>query len=300
MFVLNKKLIIEPNVRVGVIVCILSSLILGLYPSTAKVAYYNGANVAFILLITTVARLLALSLVALYKKIPLMGGRHALKPSVYAGVCQALSIVGVFGAAYFIPTALVITIVFTYSSMVLVVSAYRKETQFNWLTGLATLSSFLGLAFVLGVFNAEITYAPLGIGLAVMAAVATCIRVCIFSAQSGHKHPLTIGVETFSIALLFLIVFSLWQQPIAPHTALGWQMASISALTLGIATVGMFYGIALLGAYRFSMFTKLEPIFATVFGVIIAGEALSLSHYLGIIIVVLSLLALQLFDKNNA
>jgi drug/metabolite transporter (DMT)-like permease len=62
---------------------------------------------------------------------------------------------------------------------------------------------------------------------------------------------------------------------------------------------GMFYGIAYLGSYKFSMIMKLEPVFTTIFGIVLVNDVLDNVQYAGIALVLFSLIALQLFDKQN-
>jgi drug/metabolite transporter (DMT)-like permease len=61
----------------------------------------------------------------------------------------------------------------------------------------------------------------------------------------------------------------------------------------------MFYGIAALGAFQYSLMAKLEPIFTALFSVIVLNQVLGFYQYLGIVLVVGSLSAYQLLQKKQ-
>lgn len=62
----------------------------------------------------------------------------------------------------------------------------------------------------------------------------------------------------------------------------------------------MFYAIAVSGAFRFSLTIKLEPAFTALFALAISGELLNPHQYLGIALVVGSLIAFQLLQPPRA
>ena len=285
--------------KIGVLLCLCTAVIMGLYPPMAKLAYDEGANIAFVVLLTTFMRFIALYGFAKWQRQKLFQTKRDVKLGFSAGFFQACSIIGILGATYFIPGSIVIIIMFTYSLMLLFFSAWRGVYKLNKANIFLTFIALFGLAMVLDFFNQEITLNLIGIGLAIMSAFATFARIYIFGIHDKGKSPAVIGAETFMIAVIVLGLLSLWQTPIAPETAYGWMMASLSGLSLAIGSFGIFYGVALLGAYRFSMIAKLEPIFTALFGLLLLSEVLSVVQYVGMIVVIISLLSLQIFDKQK-
>jgi len=285
--------------KLGAIICLCTAVIMGLGPPTAKLTYDEGANIAFVVLFTTFIRFVALYGFTKWQNHKLFQTPRDKKLALYAGLFQAISVIGILGATYFIPGAIVIIIMFTYSLMLLFFSALRGRYQLNKINITITLITLFGLCMVLNVFHPNGQLNMIGIGLAVISAFATFARIYIFGIHDENKSPSAIGAETFMVAVVVLGLLSLWQPPIAPETLYGWGMISICAISTALGSFGIFYGVSLLGAYRFSMITKLEPIFTALFGILLLSEVLSLVQYAGMLIVIFSLLALQIFDKQK-
>lgn len=185
--------------------------------------------------------------------------------------------------------------------MLLLLSVWKGEIQLTILNFSATLFALFGLSLVLNIYSGAgfSFYSPLGVALAFLAAIATFMRVYIYGKKSLAHSPLVIGAENFIVALGFLSFLVFWEGPILPETNLGFFMAFLASFSLVVGSFGFFYGVAILGAYRTSMIMKLEPIFATIFGVLLVYENLSMNQYFGILIVVLSLVSLELFNRQK-
>ena len=284
---------------VGVLICIASAIIFGLYPPAARGVYQDGGNITFVILVTTFSRFSGLYLLALIKNQKLFQKFTDYKTSLYAGFFQALSIIGILGGSYFMPGGVVIIIMFTYSLMLLFFSSWRGDMVLNRANILSTLTALIGLGMVLNINQYGLSYPITGIALAFMAAVATFARTYIFGQQTKSRHPLVTGAETFAVACAVLVFLIFWDFPHPPASSSGYIMITIAALSLTIGSFGMFYGIAYLGAYKFSMIMKLEPVFTTIFGILLIGDFLSPIQYFGIVLVLGSLISLQLFDKQK-
>lgn len=285
---------------IGVLICLASAIIFGLYPAAARAVYQDGGNIVLVILVTTFTRLFGLFALAKYKKLRLFPKLKEYKNSLYAGFFQAFSIIGILGGSFFMPGAVVIIIMFTYSLMLLFFSAWRGDMKLNAANIISTLIALFGLALVLKVGTEQgLSYPLIGITLAIMAAFCTFIRSYIFGHESKSRHPIVTGTEVFFVAFIILLGLLLWENPIFPETITGLIMLAAAAISLTIGSYGMFYGIAYLGPYRFSMIMKLEPVFTTIFGIFLVNDTLILSQYLGITLVLTSLISLQLFDKQK-
>lgn len=286
--------------KIGTILCILCAIIFGLYPPAAKAAYENGANITFVVIFTTLVRFFALFAFAIYNNQQLFQTKKDRKLGLWGGLFQAISVIGILGGTYFIPGSIVIIIMFSYSLMLLFFSSYRGRYQLNIANLTLTVTALIGLALILDVFSASsYNLNSIGIGLALLAAFATFIRIYVYGMHDKDKSPAVTGAEAFLVASILLLFLCLWQFPVFPENIFGWLMVSASALSLAIGTFGIFYGVAMLGSYRFSMITKLEPLFTALFGFLLLGEILNPFQYLGMSIVIVSLLALQLLDKQK-
>jgi drug/metabolite transporter (DMT)-like permease len=283
----------------GFIVAIFSAMIFGVYPSAAKAVYADGGNIVLVVLATTFVRFIALYIVALIMREKPFPKNSQNRMAYIAGFFQALSVIGLMGGAYFLPASVVIIIMFTYSLMLLFVSVWRGDMALNIVNITATILGLVGLALVLNVFDATNTYSLVGIGLAFMAAIATCIRVYIFAKQGQARSPVVVGAEIFFIASILLIPLMIWETPQLPQTDYGFVMLAVCCASLALASFGMFYGAAMLGAYKFSIVMKLEPLFTVLFGIYLLNEFLVPAQYIGMALVLLSIISIQMIDKQK-
>ncbi len=283
----------------GIIICIFSAIIFGVYPPAARAVYEDGGNIVFVVLITTFARAISLYSFALFQDKKPFSSPKESKLSFIGGFFQAISIIGILGGTFYLPGAVVIIIMFTYSLMLLFFTSWKKEMKLNSINISCTIFALVGLAFVLNVFQSENNYPLVGVLLAFMAAIATFSRTYIYSFQSRTRSPITIGAENFAVTSALVLLLLFYDMPIAPKTSEGILMIVLVALSLSIGSFGMFYGIAYLNAYKFSIIMKLEPIFTALFGILLLNEVLAVSQYLGITIVIASLVLIQVFDRQK-
>ncbi|MEM6812385.1 MAG: DMT family transporter [Pseudomonadota bacterium] len=284
---------------IGILATISAAIIFGVYPPAAKAAYQEGANIIFIVLITTICRMAALNIAVLIKRHKIFKRKEDYKFTVLAGVCQALSVIGIFGASYYLPGAVVIIIMFTYSLMLLAFSAFKNEIKLNVVNIGTTIFALIGLGLVLKVYEYSNIQNIIGISLAFMAALTTFARTYIYGQQGRKRNPLTVGAESFIVASLCVLLLMFWEMPEIPSSQFGITMTALCVAASVLGTFGMFYGVAMLGPYHFSMLMKLEPVFTTIFGILLIGDLLSLSQYFGIAVVLISLISLQLFDRQK-
>lgn len=293
-----KRAFLSPLVSSGIIIAILSAISFGLYPPAARAVYADGGNAAFMMIATTIARALVMYAFCLFTAKKLFMHRHEITASATGGLFQAISVFGIFGALAFVPGPVMIIIVFSHTLMLLFYMAWRGEAKLNVLTVLTTLAALLGLSFVLDLWYQDIVYDWRGMALAFMAAVATVTRVYVFGKQTKIKNPAVVGAENFIFAALFILPVAFFSWPQLPETFTGYFYTLLACLSLAGGTFGMFYGIAKLGAFKFSLFLKLEPVFTTLFSIVLLGELLTLPQYMGMALVMGSLIAYQVLEKK--
>ena len=97
---------------VGLLIAVCSAAAFGLYPPAAKLAYADGANPAFLILLTTFARSIAFGAFAILRGIPVWPERGHRRAVVSSGFFQALSIFGIIGSLAYLPGPITIIIIF--------------------------------------------------------------------------------------------------------------------------------------------------------------------------------------------
>jgi drug/metabolite transporter (DMT)-like permease len=109
-----------------------------------------------------------------------------------------------------------------------------------------------------------------------------------------------VGAQVFAYASICSLAVMFWQWPVFPVSIVGFTYLALCVISLGLGSICMFYGISLIGSFKFSLFTKLEPVFTCLYSYMIISETLHPSQYLGIGLVLGSLIVYQLLEGRRA
>ena len=251
--------LVEPSasrVRLGIIVAFVSAIVFGVYPVAARAVYADGGNAVFLILATTAARALSLAFFCVLKKKHLFATRDAVQQAFIGGAFQATSILGIFMALSWMSGPLVVVIVFTNTLMLLFFMMWRGEIKIDALTIILTALALFGLSLILDVWFQPQSVSLLGMMCAGIAAVATASRLYVYGRLMRTRDPAIVGAEAFLCAFLFGLLVLAFKAPQLPVSLAGYGWAAVSAGALAVGTFGMFYGIALLGSFRFSLVNK--------------------------------------------
>lgn len=293
--------VVKQNDKLGILVSIVSCALLGIYPAASQAAYTDGANAVFVLLATTFIRLAMLTGLCFFLRLRLFENWQHTKAAIYGGFWQAVAGIGIMTSLLYIPGPVMIIVILSHTLMLLFFMAWRREIQLNALVLLSTVTALFGLTFVVDIWNTQPVSNWIGIALAFMVAIAAVNRLYVYGVQMKTRNPAVVGAESFVFAMLFVLPILLWQMPQLPVGGEGWGWTLLSGLSLSLGGgYGMFYGIALLGSFRWSLFAKMEPIFSSLFSVLILGQYLKTSQYAGILLVIGSLVVYQLISSRKA
>ncbi|MGE4350622.1 MAG: DMT family transporter [Bdellovibrionales bacterium] len=288
--------LVKPNDKVGIFLAVIASAIFGFYPPASRAAYADGANATFVLFFTTIARALMLSGFCWATGKPLFTSRENTKQSLIGGFWQGVSATGILTALVYLQGPIVLTILYTATIMLLFFMVWKGEMQFKPYILASTLLVFAGLTYVLDLWSQTPAVNWIGVGLSLVAAFAAMNRMYVYGSQMKYRNPAVVGAESFIVASFCVLPVALWQMPVPPHSLAGWGWTSLSALSLGIGILIMFYGIAMLGAFKWSLFIKIEPVFTSIFSVLFLGEYMKPTQYLGVAVVVGGLATYQVLS----
>lgn len=282
-----------------VLIILSASVLFGLSWTCARASYAEGANGIFIILLTSFFRGFSLIGFCLYKKLKLIETKKDLQISIKSGLVQAISIFGILGSMVYLPAPVAIVILFTNTLMLLFFLWFKGEIDVNkWLL-VSTFACLVGVACVVDVWNEDFSQNIIGYILIAIGTIATTTRLYIFGKLTQYKHPAVVGAETFLFAMMFLLILPIFKLPELPHSMTGYFYALLSGVTAALATFAMFYGIAKVGSFHFSLYNKLEPVFGAIFSALLIGEILKTSQYIGMMIVLASLVFYQIWDYRR-
>jgi drug/metabolite transporter (DMT)-like permease len=292
---------IDKKIKLGIIVTVSSAIVFGLYPPTIQYALREGANSSFTIIVSTFFRALSLVAFCIFQGYKVLPQRREIATYVRGGFFQALSIFGILGSLAFIPGPITIIIMFTHTIILLLFLAVTGEQKFNKLSVISTLCAFIGVSFVVNVWQGSAsTLDPKGVVLAVVAAVATASRLYVFGKQVRDTNPGVVGARIFLVTFLFSLLLLLIETPTLPSSLQGLSWFGLACSSLALGTFGMFYAISLLGSFRFALLIKLEPVFTAIFSFLILKEILLPIQYIGMGLVILSLVSYQMIEGRRA
>ena len=283
----------------GILVALIGAIVFGSHTPAERGVLANGGNVALILVVTTWARAVFLAIFCRVTSRSLYQCRDDFKQALIGGACQVLSALSIFMALLYLPAPVVITIVYSYALMLLFFMALRREITLDVVTVLTAVTALGGLSLVIDFWHYQSSANWRGIGLSLLSALATVSRMYVYGKQTQSRNPAVVGAESFLIAapLATLILFV---SPMhLPEVAVGYLWLCVASASLAIGSFCMFFGISLLGSFRYSLFAKMEPVFTCLFSVWFLNEVLKPQQYMGIVVVVGSLVLYQMSEHRR-
>lgn len=266
-----------------------SAVAFGTTPSLARLAFAGGSDPQTLAL----ARF-ALGAVATLIAIALVGGRfrptgRLLLAGVAIGVVYAMQSASYLTAVSLIPVGVAVLIFFTFPGMVALLVRFVDGEPVTWPKRIGLVGAFAGVALAVGA--APRTLAPLGMGMALVAAVSVAIFIVF-----GGRLTRQIGTLGFA-ALSYLGAtagFGAWiavaGEIVLPVTALGW-FGLIGASLLFIVGILSFFGaLTMVDTVRATIVSNLEPLCAIAAAWLLLGEAMTPVQLLGAAVVVAAVL----------
>lgn len=110
-------MLIKQNHKIGIFVAIITAMIFGIYPAATRAAYADGANIVFILLLTTFMRAFMMTSFCCLKRQHIFDSKQHTKKALLAGFWQAVSVIGVLGGVAFLPGPVVLIILLSHTLM---------------------------------------------------------------------------------------------------------------------------------------------------------------------------------------
>ncbi len=283
----------------GIYTALAATACFGVFPAASRAVYAEGGNAVSVILVTTWVRAIALAGFSLLARKRLFASWSDFKESAIGGAFQTVSILCILTALGYLPGPIVVIIVFTHTLMLLFFMAWRGEIKLDPITVASTVAALGGLCLVLDLWHAQSKANYIGIALAFVAAGATLSRIYVYGKQTQVRYPTVVGAENFLIAAVFVSFFAFVSPPHFSLSIAGYYWLGAASISLTLGTFFLFYGISLLGSFRYSLFSKVEPIFTSLFSVWFLGEVLKFQQYMGIVVVVCSLILYQVFEQRR-
>ena len=227
--------------------------------------------------------------------------RADLGPCLAMGACMAVFQAGYFTAVVLLGVAL--TALIAICSAPLAIAVLARIVLSERLTARKTVALVVGVAGTALLIVGPRGLADIaprftaGVALALTAGVAYAVYVVIAKASVALAEALPLAAATFLAGAAWLSPALLWAEPSMRQLALGWPLL----LYLGVVTTGLAYaayttGLSGVSAAAAGIVSLLEPLTATLLGVLLFDERLGA---LGVAGAVLLLCAVALLVREE-
>lgn len=281
--------------RQGSIQIILASLLFGALPLLSRLGYRGGANA-----VTLLAVRFSISTVLIWSY--LLWTKTKIKVDLKQLVIFALVAIFGYGAMaysyfnsfHYIPSSMAAMIMFTYPVLVTYFSALLLKSPITRRKLIALILVTIG---AISMAWGDISFNLLGILLAGIAALCyACYIVYLGSPYTYQQDPKVLTAFIILFAAIFFLVFGAVRgelifdlQPLA-----WWSVLIMSIFSTVIAIMAFYAGVQKIGPALAAIISTVEPLTALCLAILFLGEQMSLSQWLGAVLIIIGVIFVQM------
>ena len=273
---------------VGALLVALSAVAFGTMPILGVWAYRDGTSTWALLLVRFGIAAVLLALVARRRRIRMPPLRRTLALSAMGGLGYVGQAYCYFSALQYAQASLVALLLYLYPAFVAVLAAVFLRERLSAAVLVALGLALSGTALVVGGGSGR----PLGIALAVAAAVIYSVYITVGSAVTAGLDPIAVALvictsATVTAGLVVVLRTVQGQAPSFPGSLVGWAAVSaIAVFASVVAILAFFAGLQRLGPTRTAVLSTLEPVVTVVLAGWLLAESMSPVQLLGGAVVV--------------
>ena len=264
----------------------------------AKLSYDHGATPLSVLTWRSGLAALGVFLVLTIWRVPRKLLARQRWTAFAMGAIVATYSYGLLGAMEHIPVALAVLTFYLYPLLTSLGAWASGQESMTARTFLCLIAAFIGLAIAL-----EITGDFNMIGVSMAAGAAVLITVLLLMANrmvSGvDSRVMSLHMMT-SATVVYITVDIVFQEFPLPSSITGMLAFLGSGVFYSFAMIGMFVGIAKIGAVRTTMFMNFEPVSSIFFGMVILGQFLAPFQLAGAGLVIVAIVTAAVGKRSAA
>lgn len=285
---------LEKRYGLGVALVLVSTFCLSTEAIAAKIAYQGGANVMTAL---TLRYILAATvfwlLIPAGKYVCRLTGQQLLKVTILTLSTQLLTVLALFEAFRYIPSAIAILFLYFYPTVVAILAFFFLKEPFTGRKVLALLLTFSGCAIILG--QPVNGLDPRGVILSLAAAFTNAVfMVGTARLLNDIQTPVyNAYISTILALAVGLIALAGGQFRLAFNLQAIIAIAVLGIITTVVALAALFRGIKEIGPFRASVISTFEPAATAVLGFLLLGEGLTIWQIAGGVVVLSGVLIMK-------
>jgi drug/metabolite transporter (DMT)-like permease len=264
---------------VGTIYILASALCFGSMAIFARMAYASGVDIPTLLLLRFFIASILMWGLLLLKRMKLPKGRGMVMLVAIGAVGYAGQAFSFFTALTYASAGLVALLLYTYPTIVALLSRLVFKHPFTWRQIAAVAIALAGTVFIIGKAGDG---KPLGIFFGLLAALIYSIYILTGSRVPKDVTPTaSTTVIASSAAVTYSAVVAV-KGFHPPATGLGWMaVLSIAVVCTVLAILFFFEGLKRVGPVRASVFSTIEPVFTVLLAAAVLGERITLTRVFG-------------------
>ena len=214
------------------------------------------------------------------------------------GILLALYSYGLLGAIEYMPVALAVIIFYTYPILVAAVGWISRREPFRAQVAVALAVAFAGLVLALDVWG--VRPHPLGVGLAMMAAVGLTILLSVIEKVRGgsDSRPSTLHMLAIS-TVIYLAGSAILGNFALPQTTSGWVGFIGTQITFTFSIICVFIVLSMIGPLRTSLTMNIEPVMTMTLGYLILAQTLKAWQLFGFALVIGAVVTVELIKPKD-
>lgn len=215
--------------------------------------------------------------------------------SLLAGVGVAGNFAFYFFSIKASSIAVAATLVYTAPIFVLLISFLFRIERSTWFKWGCIAGVLFGIILLTGAYNTEsISVSFLGAAAGLAAGISYALFIFGFKNASAIGKPQTALTIAFFSLCLILFLFSDKKEAFAVVTSsdIGWFLL-LGILGTGISFIFYMIGVRKIAPTTASMVAMVEPVTASLFGVLILGDHLTIIQLLGMLVILVTITVLS-------
>lgn len=260
--------------------------------ASSQIALVRGFVGAFILFI---------AMVCLHKKINRNVLIKNLRYLLISGVAIGFNWIFLFQTYNYTTIATATLTYYLAPTFVVLLSPFILKESLSLFKIICVILSLLGMALVAGIFNDNQS------GVNDFIGVLYGISAALFYAIVVLANKFFKDISAIDSSIAQLLLASIILLPYVIYQGNSWSMSGFSLLSLsilgiihtGIAYLLYFSSLQELPAQKVAIFSYLDPVTAIILSTVLLAEPMSISQWIGAILILGSLLVSELFKKNN-
>lgn len=265
----------------------------------SALAYAGGTNALSVLTVRSIVACAILYIILKVNNVATVLPTGRRNGALACGILLAVYSYGLLGAIEYMPVALAVIIFYTYPILVAGVGWISGREPFRVQIAVALAVAFAGLVLALDVWG--VRPHPLGVGLALMAAVGLTILLSVIEKVRGESdsRPITLHMLAVS-AVIYVVGSAILGNFALPHTTSGWVGFIGTQITFTFSIVCVFIVLSMIGPLRTSLTMNIEPVMTMTLGYLILAQTLKAWQLFGFALVIGAVLAVELIKPKVA